>query len=347
MVGHENVPRCLLGMIFFTIFAYMNEDVSIEIVTQSKDLPEMRCLLFFHSIELFKIVEETSGQAPFMAIARRGNRIVGHLLAVIRRRGSLIPPYLFSQGRVYGEGEYGEGEDKEQIFECMLKAITQKLKRRMCLYIEFSNFSSKMFGYRLLRSEGYVPVRWMEIHISLHSMPPAERLSEKMKKRLQSSLDAGLENKEIETEEEFHAFYRLLRRFFSLKIRRYLPSKKMFETMRSTDQCKLFVTKYKEKVIGCSCCLYSGEKAYLWYFASKRKRYPFLHPSTNTVWSAIDHAHQQQYGHIFFMDVGLPFKKNAYRDFILGFGGKEVSKYRWFRFCFPWLNKIVGWFYRE
>jgi hypothetical protein len=47
------------------------------------------------------------------------------------------------------------------------------------------------------------------------------------------------------------------------------------------------------------------------------------------------------------MDVGLPFKKNRYRDFILSFGGKEVGTYRWFRFSIPWMNKLVGWFYRE
>ncbi len=47
------------------------------------------------------------------------------------------------------------------------------------------------------------------------------------------------------------------------------------------------------------------------------------------------------------MDVGLPFRHNRYRDFILSFGGKEVSTYRWFRFSFSWLNRVIGWFYRE
>jgi hypothetical protein len=47
------------------------------------------------------------------------------------------------------------------------------------------------------------------------------------------------------------------------------------------------------------------------------------------------------------MDVGLPFKKSHYRDFILKFGGKEVSSYRWFRFTFGWLNHLMRLVYKE
>jgi hypothetical protein len=47
------------------------------------------------------------------------------------------------------------------------------------------------------------------------------------------------------------------------------------------------------------------------------------------------------------MDVGLPFRRNPYRDFILSFGGKEVSTLRWFRISFRWLNKLASWLWRE
>ena len=48
-----------------------------------------------------------------------------------------------------------------------------------------------------------------------------------------------------------------------------------------------------------------------------------------------------------FMDVGLPFSKNPFREFILRFGGKEQSTYRWFRFSIRWVNKLLRWLYRE
>ena len=51
--------------------------------------------------------------------------------------------------------------------------------------------------------------------------------------------------------------------------------------------------------------------------------------------------------HIRFLDVGLPFRKNPYRNFILRFGGKEVSTYRWFRISIRWVNALASWLWRE
>ena len=47
------------------------------------------------------------------------------------------------------------------------------------------------------------------------------------------------------------------------------------------------------------------------------------------------------------MDVGLPFRKNPFRDFLLRFGGKEVSSYRWFRISIRWVNRLASWLWRE
>lgn len=90
-----------------------------------------------------------------MVIAYDGADIVGHMLVMLRRRGSLFPPYLFTQGRVYGEGEYASNCDREAIFNMMLKHIVRKLRRDLCLYIEFSDLSSKMFGYGKFRVNGF------------------------------------------------------------------------------------------------------------------------------------------------------------------------------------------------
>ena len=94
----------------------MNDELRVSIVTKSEELPDMTCASFFHSNDFFRIIEKTPGQLPYMVVVRRGDTVVAHMLATLRRRGSLVPPYLFSQGRVYGEGEYAEGEDKDELF---------------------------------------------------------------------------------------------------------------------------------------------------------------------------------------------------------------------------------------
>lgn len=65
------------------------------------------------------------------------------------------------------------------------------------------------------------------------------------------------------------------------------------------------------------------------------------------MWKALNYAHEHHYGHMFFMDVGLPWRRNPFRDFILSFGGKPVSTYRWFRFSISWVNSLLRWLHRE
>jgi hypothetical protein len=328
-------------------FAPVNEELRIEIIERSELLPPMENRHFFHGREYFCILEKTRGQKPYMVVARRGDRIVAHLLASLRRRGSLIPPYLFTQGRIYGEGEYADGEDRELLFSMMLEAITRKLQRKICLYIEFSNLSQKMFGYKYFRQQGYFPVHWMEVHNSLHSREPEERLNENMIQRIERIGEAGVEVSVVEDFSQFRDFHRMLYRFFSLKVRRYLPPARLFAELLKSRQARLFCTRHHGQTIGGCACVYDDENAYLWYIASKSKSHPKLHPETATVWAAIQDAHERHFRHFRFMDVGLPFRHNRYRDFILSFGGKEVSTYRWFRFSFSWLNRVIGWFYRE
>lgn len=321
--------------------------INVRIITRSEDLPPMNCQNFFHSPELFRISEKVSGQIPFMVVAEDNGRVVAHMLATLRRRGSLIPPYLFTQGRIYGEGEYDADINKEKVFQLMLSAITLKLKKKLCLNIEFSDISQKMFGYKHFRKEGYFPVHWMEVHNSLHSMPPSERLDEKMTERINKQIEQEVEFKQVEDYDEFRSFYRMLNRFPSLKIRRYLLPERQFWEMGQSENCRLFVTQWHGKIIGGCACIYSNNNAYLWYLASKRKSHPLLFPATATVWGAINDSYERHFRHIYFMDVGLPFKKSQYRDFILKFGGKEVSSYRWFRFTFGWLNRIMRLIYKE
>ena len=62
---------------------------------------------------------------------------------------------------------------------------------------------------------------------------------------------------------------------------------------------------------------------------------------------AINWAWEHNYAHIFFLDVGLPVPHSPFRDFILSFGGKPVSTYRWFNLMPSWLNAIASRIYRE
>ncbi len=303
---------------------------------------------FFHSAELFHIIEKSPGQRPFMAVATDGDgRELGHVLALVHLHSTWLPPFRYVQGRIYGEGDYADDVCRDKAFGPLLKAITHKLRRRLCFCIEFSDLSKKMFGYRMFRENGYFPIAWMEVYNSLHSMPPRDRLSQKMLDRIERVTEMGVETREVENEQELHQFYRLLNGFFRFKMRRFIPSEQQIGQFDRSENARVFVTIYKGRIIGGSVCLFSEGNAYLWYLASRRKSYPHLHPNIMTIWHAINWAWQHNYAHIFFLDVGLPVPHSPFRDFILSFGGKPASTYRWFKVMPDWLNSLLSWVYRE
>ena len=112
------------------------------------------------------------------------------------------------------------------------------------------------------------------------------------------------------------------------------------------ETARIFLVKYNQKVIGGAFCLFSGESAYLCFSGGMNKTYPLLSPNAMAVWAAITYAFQRKYMHFEFVDAGLPFQKMGYRNFILSFGGKQVSTRRWFRFRWNWLNSLLIKLYR-
>lgn len=358
MILQNNFCFFIFISLFLCIFALTMSQLKVNIYSQGDMLPAMTCRNFFHSADLFHLCEVTPRLRPYMVVVEEDNdldsdppRVVAHMLAMLRYRSSWFPPYLYMHCRVYGEGEYEQQDTDEQItkdelFAMMLEALTQKLQRWV-LYIEVSNLSSKMFGYKRFRQLKYFPVHWMNIHNSLHSHAPEERLTDKMLQQIARSKELGAKGKEVETEEELRQFMRLLKRHHWLKPKRYIPDERLFRGLKEGDNARLFLTKYKGKVIGCCACTYSGTDAYLWYSAFRRKSYHRLHPDVTTVWYALRHAYEHHYEHMRFMDVGLPFRRNSFREFILSFGGKPVSSYRWFRCNIGWINRLLEWIYKD
>jgi len=331
--------------------------VKVTIYTHASELPPFNDSNYFHSKELMELCERTPRQKPYMAVVSDDEgHTVAQLLAVERHRRSWFPPYLYHHVRILGEGSYAERPDnapshadpwsRNMLFSMMTDALTKRLQNRV-LYMEVSNLSQKMFGYAPLRAAKFFPVKWMSIHNSLHSRTPEERITNRQLKRIQNAKQRGAITKEVENEEEFAAFSKLLRHHNWLKPRRYIPNDEFFRGMSKAGRCKLLITKYHDKVIGCSASVYSGNDAYLWYSASRRKSFVKLHPNAVTFWETIKQAQKDNCEHIRFMDIGLPFRKNPYRDFILSFGGKEVSTFRWFRISIRWVNALASWLWRE
>ena len=265
---------------------------------------------------------------------------------------------------VYGEGEFLEKtftaeqkdslpnirEREEEVFGEMLEHLTQEASRT-CILIEFRNLDNSMFGYRSFRNNDYFPVNWLRVRNSLHSSKKAEdRFSPSRLRQIKKGLKNGAKVEEAHTTDEIRDFSRMLHKVYSSRIRRYFPANDFFRHMNNMlikgKQAKIFIVHYKEKIIGGSVCIYSGDNAFLWFSGGMRKTYALQYPGVLAVWKASGGCSRTRFPPSWsswmwdFLSV-----EHGYRDFVLRFGGKQSSTRRWFRVSWPWLNKLMVKFY--
>ena len=314
---------------------------------KGNDIPPLPGNDSFHSTALFRIYEATPGYDPILIVASQDGEPVAKLLATIRSSVRLFPPALIKRCEVFGTGEYFvEGIDRETIFDDMLQRLTDEALRKAFL-IEFRNLPD---AFRVNR---YFPISWMRVRNSLHNVAHAEdRFSPSRIRQIKKGLKNGAEVREARNKEEVARFAHMLHHIYSWKIRRHFPSREFFQqltklpTDSDTRKSRIFIVLHKHKIIGGSVCVYSGDNAYLWFSGGMRKTHALLYPGVLAVWKALADAKERGYRHLEFIDVGLPFQKHGYREFVLRFGGKQISTRRWFRFRWKWLNRVLNWIYR-
>ena len=334
----------------------------LRLYTSAEELPELMEGSYFHSREFFRLCEAAPRLHPLLVVGSDAQGELCHMVAIVRSRTSWLPSCLSRHCLVMEEGVYSRRTDstsagsdaatsggtptREQLFGQMIDALQQHLGHGY-LYIEVSHLGQKMFGYREFRQRGYFPVRWQSITNSLHSRPPEQRLDRRTIGRINKGLQRGAKTTEVSTREDMDQFMRLMRKHTMLKPRRFLPTREFFEGLQQQGNCRLFLTRYNGTAIGCSTTVYSGQHAYFWYAAYRRKSYAFLYPQLLTVWHALTDAHRRRYRYFTFIDVGLPYSHSAQREMILRFGGKPQSTFRWFRCSIGWVNRLLSLIYRD
>lgn len=317
---------------------------------RGSEIPELPGKNTFHSKELFLIYESTPGYKPVFIVATEEGRPVARLLAGIRTNKKLFPPSIVRRCEVYGTGEYfiddtpANADAREAIFGEMLQHLTTEVLRDSFM-IEFRNLDNALFGYKHFRANRYFPINWLRVRNSLHSQRSEDdRVSPSRVRQIKKGIRNGAKVEEARTVEEIQEFSRMLYKIYSSHIRKHFPNIEFFHHMQNrlmrSDQGKIFIVRYKGKIIGGSACIYSENNAYLWFSGGMRKTYAAQYPGILAVWTALKDAYERGYEHLEFMDVGLPFKKHGYRDFVLRFGGKQSSTRRWFRFRWTWLNNL-------
>lgn len=296
---------------------------------------------------MFLLYEAAPGYTPILIVATLYDKPVAKLLSVLRKHTYILPTFLGKRCEVYGIGEYMNEEiyKKEDIFKEMLAHLTNEAMRHAFI-IEFRNLENSLDGYKHFRANQYFAINWLRVRNSLHDTAVTEEyFSPSRIKQIKKGLSNGATIRETTCIKEIKEFSNMIHRVYSSRIRRYFPLHSFFDLMNdyliNKGLAKIYIVTYKGKIIGGSSCLFSEGNAYLWFSGGMKKFYAPQYPGILAVWAALQDARKNGYRHLEFMDVGLPFKKHSYRNFILHFGGKQSSTRRWFRFRWDFLNNIL------
>jgi hypothetical protein len=324
--------------------------LTVKRYNRNTELPPMPTTAQCYFASFFKAYAATPGFSPYLWTAEdEQGRYAGSLFAITQRCFRWFPPFLFHRAFVITEGHYAEsGYRHEDVFKLLLDTATPFLLHK-CLMIEFKRIRNGRFGYKYFRDQKYIPIHWLEVHNSLHSRAPEERVFERVYQRIERSERQGVMVEDAVDDKDINEGVSLLRHYYASKLRRYCPPPVFFvsllEKQGAEKTAELIVVKFNEHIIGASFIIFGGGDAHLLYWGGLRKTYHQYFPGIMAVWGAIKSADRHHCAHLRFSDAGLPFRTNPYRDFILSFGGTQQSTRRWFRFRWAWLNKILSLIY--
>lgn len=311
----------------------------VELFTTSSALPSLIEGNPFHSAWMFRLIEQHTEARPLMLAAYDDEGEQGHLLAVKNRELRLLPPGIHTWYSIYGEGVYSPRcTNRQEIFALLLKKLYTLFDFTHTM-IEVRNLSNQSFAYGALSGMNFFPRRSIRVYLSLHGNQHTKRLARTYRTYIRKAQSRGVTFGEATDAQEIASALGMLRLYYISKIKRHLPPASYLKALLAEERARMFVVRYKGRPIGCSICLYESGRAHLAYSFGLRKSHPLLYPGIMAVWAAITDAHSRGIDHFEFLELDTAGK--GYRNFILNFGGKQISTYHWQHYKWGWINKIM------
>lgn len=312
-----------------------------------KDIPtDLPGTNVFYSREMFYNYEMTPDYTPILLVAFDDMRPMGKILLTIYKSFHFFPPSIMNHSFVYGTGEYfnEQDDDVEFVFGKMLDYLTE-LALSFTPLVYFRNLENQLFGFKAFRKMEYFPIKWMRTINNLSTEKVINGgLSASRKRQIRLGLKNGAHVYNAVSEEDVRDFSQMLQKVYPYKIRKHFPSLQFLHRVSDKDFDKnlgnVFIVRYKQKVIGGAVVVYSDRKAYMAFCGGMNRLYNSQYPGVLAVWAAIQEAHSRGYVSLEYMDAGLPFRHNGFRDFVGRFGARNESSRRWYCFRNGFLNKI-------
>jgi len=292
----------------------------------------------FQSYSFYNLFNSISGLSADVFAIEEAFQIKALCVVTIQKEPGILG--FFSRRAIIYGGPIVE-PNSELFLDYLLTSINVEIKKKV-IYSEIRNLSD----YSVFR-EIYKRNLWQYLPYQNFIVDCADKdkllqkLSSNRKRQIKKAISNGVKLKEAENITEVIEFYNILKKLYTLKVKKPLLPRNFFEEFFKRDIGKYLLVVFKDSVIGgIMCPIIEGRCIYEYYVAGLDDEYRDLFPSVMATWSAIDYANKNKIPLFDFMGAGNKEEAYGVRDFKARFGGKQIEYGRFLKINNLFLYKL-------
>ena len=291
---------------------------------------------WFQSYNCYQFYKKLDFLKPFAIAVADHDKILALVCGYLIAEKGFGKNYFSRRAIIPGGVLFVDNVRDEEISLLLSTVITDLCKK--AIYIEVRNLHDYSVYKDVFQKAGFEYQAHLNYQISIHNGDEVfANFSENRKRQIKQSIAEGLVCEETHREEDIHAFYRILQKTYSKKLKLPLFLFEFFETIVSEAYGHLLVVKSEDKILGGILCVGDGNVLYEWFVCGDDAGQSKIYPSVMATRAGIEYAVNNGYRMFDFMGAGKPDKKYGVRDFKARFGGKLVEHGRFLYICNPLL----------
>lgn len=295
---------------------------------------------FFQTRACYDFYASLSLLQPFVFGVSEDEKLVGVVCGYRISDGRLLKKF-FSRRAIVPGGLLLDANISPKALLKLLKYASDKTSK-ISIYLEIRNYNDYSAYRATIEKAGFIYSPHLNFHVPINNVDAAfMKLNTTKRRDVRLSKKEGAEWFETKDKSDVKIFYGLLKNLYNTKIKIPLFPLEFFEKLIQLDEGKLFVVKYKDRIIGGSVCvLLENKTVYEWFVCGLDGQIKNIFPSTLATWAAIEYAAASGYKRFDMMGAGKPDEGYGVREFKSKFGGELVEHGRFIHINAPLLYKI-------
>lgn len=295
---------------------------------------------FFQSRDCLDFYRSLSFLEPFSFEVRREKEVKASVVGYILKDGGALKRFLSRRAIINGGPYLAPDATKADLTE--LLALCKKGLKGKAIYIESRNFEDYSLWKDGFEEAGFRYVPHYNFQIDTTTLETAEaNLGKSRKRDIRTSLRDGARVIEHPSEEQVLAYYGLLQKLYSSKVKTPLFPAEFFLRLNQQPYGKLLLVELEGRIIGGTTLACGRNSVYEWFVCGEDGVYKNIFPSTLATWAGIAFAAKGPWNGFDMMGAGAPGDGGyGVREFKAKFGGKLVEYGRFRCLLEPGLYRI-------